>query len=48
MCCKGVYQANVVLRDTVGVVTLREGSTGNAMWTSVIPEGVAVKEDNTV
>ena len=35
----------VVLSDTVGVVTLREGSTGNAAWTS---EGVPVMEHDTV
>ena len=35
----------VVLSDTVGVVALREGSTGNVVWTS---EGVPVMEHDTV
>ena len=35
----------VALSDTVGVVALREGSTGNAVWTS---EGVPVMEHDTV
>ena len=35
----------VVLSDTVGVVALREGSTGNVAWTS---EGVPVMEHDTV
>ena len=35
----------VVLSDTVGVVAPREGTTGNAAWTS---EGVPVMEHDTV
>ena len=41
-------EANVVLSKTVGVVALREGSTGSAAWTSKIPEGVPVMEHDTV
>ena len=41
-------EANAVLSKTVGVVALREGSTGNAAWTSEIPEGVPVMEHDTV
>ena len=47
---EGVYrlmgaEVIVALNDTVGVVALREGSTGNAVWTS---EGVPVMEHDTV
>ena len=35
----------VAMSDTVGVVALREGSTGNAAWTS---EGEPVMEHNMV
>ena len=41
-------EVNVVLSNTVGVVALKEGSTGNAAWTSEIPEGVPVMEHDTV
>ena len=41
-------EANVVLSDTVGVVALREGSTGNTMWTSEILEGVPVMKHDMV
>ena len=37
-----------MLSDTVGVVALREGSTGNAAWISEIPEGVPVMEHDMV
>ena len=35
----------VVLSDTVGVVALREGSTGKVVWTS---EGMPEMEHDTV
>ena len=41
-------EANTVLSKTVGVVALREGSTGNTVWTSEIPKGVPVMEHDTV
>ena len=41
-------EAIVVLSDTVGIVALREGSTGNMAWTSEIPEGVPEVEHNVV
>ena len=41
-------EVNVLLSNTVGVVALKEGSTGNAAWTSEIPEGVPVMEHDTV